>query len=155
MLHPEFPGVSIKAGQGEVAVHLRVREEGGIEVQTHIQLLGQIEQKLFVVSKTYNEWTAFYLIKRIEIYGVATAGFKYFNFDQVSTIRLAVGGKCSGSVEISDRSDFANIVSIVPLGTVHGRTDACAPLSLKSGVKPLYFRFVGQGAMDFYAFEIS
>lgn len=85
----------------------------------------------------------------------SVAGFKYFSFDQVSSIRLAVGGKCSGSVEISDRSDFANIVAVVPLGTVHGMTNACAPLSLESGVKPLYFRFVGQGAMDFYSFEIS
>ena len=84
----------------------------------------------------------------------AVAGFKFFDLRQARYIRLSVGGRAEGTVEVSTRPDFSCIAASVPVKTDGQRAQAGAPLSVENGVKPLYFRFSGAGALDFYAFEL-
>ena len=85
----------------------------------------------------------------------AVAGFRYFDFHSAQYVRLLIGGKAEGTIEASTEPDFKTLAAQVPVKT-DGRTVwVCAQLSLPDGVQPLYFRFMGQGAIDFYSFEFK
>ncbi len=84
----------------------------------------------------------------------SVAGFKYFDIQGPCGIRLVVSGKGQGHIEVSDDSSFSRIADAIPVRVdgsiinVHGR------LPLSSGVRPLYFRYVGTGHIDFYTFAL-
>ncbi len=84
----------------------------------------------------------------------AVAGFKYFQMDGEKTLTIELGGTGAGNMEVSDTSDFANAVSI-PVD-VHGAKESFSgKLNVGAGVKALYFRFRGSGAVDFHGFELK
>lgn len=85
----------------------------------------------------------------------SVAGFKYFDIQEVSSIRIAFGGRCDGKVEVSDTPDFRKIAASITAKVNGGISNATSVLNLQPGVRPLYFRFVGKGKMDFYTFEIN
>ena len=85
----------------------------------------------------------------------AVAGFKYFDIRDVQCVRVSVGSQCKGSVQLSDTPDFKSIAAEIPVSSTGGRIWQSGKLKLENGVKPLYFRFLGEGAMDFYAFELA
>ena len=84
----------------------------------------------------------------------SVAGFKYFDFQDAKRIRVKAGGKFSGIVQVSADKGFGTIAAELPVSSDGTMTHAEATLSLVDGVHPLYFRFTGLGAMDFYAFEL-
>lgn len=84
----------------------------------------------------------------------SVAGFKYFDFWAVQGIRMKVGGKFSGTVQVSADKAFGDIAAELPMSSNGTMIHAEAALSLTDGVKPLYFRFAGLGAMEFHAFEL-
>ena len=83
------------------------------------------------------------------------AGFKYFDLQSPSALRVSVGGVCDGCIEVSTAPDFGAVAAKIPVKSTGGRVWLSAPLAAVSGVLPLYFRFVGDGALDFYAFELQ
>ncbi len=85
----------------------------------------------------------------------SVCGFKYFQMDGASAIRCAVTGPCSGVIEVSDTSDFASLAATVPVEANREMTNATAPFRMDDGVRALFFRFRGEGAMNFFAFELS
>ena len=85
----------------------------------------------------------------------AVAGFRYFDIRSVQHIRLVIGGTCRGTVQVSSSPDFADIAAAIPVQAHRGILQAHGSLSLPQGVHALFFRFSGEGAMDFYAFEMS
>ena len=85
----------------------------------------------------------------------AVAGFKYFDLQSPSALRVSVGGVCDGCIEVSTAPDFGAVAAKIPVKSTGGRVWLSAPLAAVSGVLPLYFRFVGDGALDFYAFELQ
>jgi len=84
----------------------------------------------------------------------AVAEFKYFDIRNVNSVRLTVGGKCDGNLLISDRDDFSDIAVCVPVKIRGSVANLEGRLKLTDGVKPLYFKFMGRGKPDFYAFEL-
>ncbi|MGN0753465.1 MAG: family 43 glycosylhydrolase [Aristaeellaceae bacterium] len=84
----------------------------------------------------------------------SVAGFKYFDFCGTNAIRVAAGGRCDGVLQVSQDKEFACIAATLPISSSGGAVNVTGPLVLEDGVKPLFFRYVGKGAMDFYAFEL-
>ena len=84
----------------------------------------------------------------------SVAGFKYFDIKKAGGIRVCYGGSCEGVMQVSDDPAFTRLCASVP---VKGAAIAneTAPLKIEPGVRPLYFRFAGEGALDFYSFELS
>jgi arabinoxylan arabinofuranohydrolase len=85
----------------------------------------------------------------------AVAGFKYFSFKGLRSIRLVIGGRCNGLVQISDKTDFSNIVSSIQVKTKKNIASFENAANISDGIKALYFKFVGKGHMDFYSFDLS
>ena len=84
----------------------------------------------------------------------AVAGFKYFQMGGADQIEVRVRGTGEGTFEVYDDKSFENICARIPI-RVSGSAITCkAPLSVKPGVKPLYFRYHGKGVIDFEAFTL-
>ncbi|MCD8159643.1 MAG: family 43 glycosylhydrolase [Clostridiales bacterium] len=86
----------------------------------------------------------------------AVAGFKYFRMGTATTISVEVSGTAEGQLLVSEKADFSDINAVIPIQSQTGVTCcAAAELRMGPGVKALYFRFVGTGAMDFIGFELK
>lgn len=86
----------------------------------------------------------------------AVAGFKYFDITDVNAIRIEVNGKAAGHMEISADADFQHIAAKIKVDSSLEQSICCeeAELDLPMGKTALFFRFVGEGAMNFHAFEL-
>ncbi len=84
----------------------------------------------------------------------SVAGFKYFSFDGASGISLRVSGKGEGRVLVALDADFRQRVAELPLTLRGDAQDVTAPLHIPGGVHPLFFRYEGQGAMNFFSFTL-
>ena len=85
----------------------------------------------------------------------AVAGFKYFQMGDASRIAVEVRGSGDGTMEVSDTPDFGRLCACIPVKPEGRVQTADAPLQVEPGKRPLYFRFRGEGAVDFIAFEIK
>ena len=85
----------------------------------------------------------------------SVAGFKYFDIQNVNSIRVAVGGKCDGVLQMSDSPSFSQIATELPIKAKGNMVNVTGKLRLNNGKKALYFRFKGEGALDFFTFELS
>ena len=84
----------------------------------------------------------------------AVAGFKYFSFDGPRTLTLELGGAGRGEMQASTSPDFETGCRI-PVETAGNKDRFTGILDVGSGVKALYFRFQGEGAVDFHAFLLE
>lgn len=85
----------------------------------------------------------------------AVAGFRYFDILNVRHIRVAVGGRCRGTLEVSHLQDFSTLAARISLSAKGSIKNISAVLTLPKGKQALFFRFKGKGAMNFYAFEMT
>lgn len=85
----------------------------------------------------------------------AVAGFKYFAFDGEKRISVTVSGVCSGTVEVSHSPDFEAVIARIPVSAKGERVTAEGTFAPKKGTQPLYFRYTGQGAMNFHTFDMK
>lgn len=85
----------------------------------------------------------------------AVAGFKYFGFGGEKRISLTVSGVCSGIVEVSHTPDFQAVIARIPVSAKGKQENAEGAFSPKKGTQPLYFRYTGEGAMNFHTFEMK
>ena len=85
----------------------------------------------------------------------SVCGFKYFQMHGAKAIRCAVSGVCRGNIEVSDTPEFSTLAASIPVEAGKTMTNVTAPFRMADGVKALYFRFRGEGAMNFFAFELS
>ena len=83
----------------------------------------------------------------------ATAGFKYFQITGAPRVRLELGGFGSGTMQISDTPAFDH-PSVIHCNLDGKRTVCKGVLPVSNGVKALYFRYRGNGAIDFHSFEL-
>ncbi|MCD7957067.1 MAG: family 43 glycosylhydrolase [Lachnospiraceae bacterium] len=81
----------------------------------------------------------------------ATAGFKYFNISGIHSVIVKCRGG-QGIMEISTSSDFEKIAGEVRLEDSAQYTEAEGKLDLMDGIQPLYFRYRGNGSVDFHSF---
>lgn len=85
----------------------------------------------------------------------AVAGFKYFRFGDEKCISLAVSGVCSGIVEVSHTPDFKAVIARIPVSAKGKQENAEGAFAPQEGTQPLYFRYTGEGAMNFHTFEMK
>ena len=85
----------------------------------------------------------------------AVAGFKYFDIRDVRHVRVVVNGNSKGKLEISTSPTFDTIAAEINVKTEGVLVNATGDIQLADGVWPLYFRFSGEGFMNFYSFELS
>ncbi|MBR6028140.1 MAG: family 43 glycosylhydrolase [Clostridia bacterium] len=83
----------------------------------------------------------------------ATAGFRYFDCRGVRAIRLRTKGYASGRVDIRLAWD-AEPIGSVPVGYANVWQETQADIAIPDGVQALYFTFVGNGHLQFAAFEL-
>ena len=84
----------------------------------------------------------------------AVAGFKYFQMDGVKTLSVELSGAGCGIMEVSDTPGFNSPVRI-PVTVQGSRKTFSSKITMGTGVKALYFKFRGTGAIDFIAFELK
>ena len=84
----------------------------------------------------------------------AVAGFKYFGFGGEKRIRLTVSGVCSGIVEVSHTPDFKAVIARIPVSAKGKQENPEGAFAPQKGTQPLYFRYTGEGAMNFHTFEM-
>lgn len=85
----------------------------------------------------------------------SVAGFKHFDIQNLNTVTVKLSGMGLGTVEISDQPDFSKIlaeIAVRPEQQPKYFTGVAKPGSRKS---PLYFRYRGEGYMDFWSFELA
>lgn len=85
----------------------------------------------------------------------AVAGFKYFGFGGEKRISLAVSGVCSGIVEVSHTPDFKTVIARIPVSAKGKQENPEGAFAPQKGTQPLYFRYTGEGAMNFHTFEMK
>lgn len=85
----------------------------------------------------------------------AVAGFKYFEFGGEKRISLTVSGVCSGTVEVSHTPDFKAVIARIPVSAKVEQVNLEGVFAPQKGTQPLYFRYTGEGAMNFHTFEMK
>ncbi len=85
----------------------------------------------------------------------SVAGFKYFDIKHVDSIRVCFAGKCDGYLEVSDDSAFTRLCATIPTRNSALFANETAAMHIEPGVRPLYFRYVGLGTLNFYSFELQ
>ncbi len=85
----------------------------------------------------------------------AVCGFKYFSLDNTKEISVEIAGLVSGKLEISVDESFVNIIGTIDINKENAEImEYETKLKSVSGVQPLYFRFLGEGKLDFISFEL-
>jgi len=82
----------------------------------------------------------------------AVAGFKYFQIEENTKISVTTRGDGNGKMQVSDTPDFEKICAEISLPDCTGGT---VLLKIEKGVRALYFRYRGTGAVDFISFQLQ
>lgn len=85
----------------------------------------------------------------------AICGFKYFDLDNPKAISVEIAGRISSKLEIFLDEGFVNIIGTIDRNNGNAEImEYKTKLKSVSGVQPLYFRFLGEGKLDFISFEL-
>ena len=84
----------------------------------------------------------------------AVAGFKYFDFQNLRRVSITVGGRGEGQFQISTKPDFSVICGKIPINTDGEIIDRVTECTIPNGILPLYFRYMGTGAVNFHGFKL-
>ena len=85
----------------------------------------------------------------------AVAGFKYFDMDEASQIKIWFGGTCKGQILVSYEPEFGKTCAVMDIDGKGECIEVTGALESSKKVSPLYFKYVGSGAIDFYGFELK
>ena len=83
----------------------------------------------------------------------AMAGFKYFNLNGTSRIKIVLRGKASRTVAVQTSLDDAP-VAVIPVAVDGDWTSFSAAMAVKDGTAALYFLFRMDGACDMKEFTL-
>lgn len=83
----------------------------------------------------------------------SVAGFKYFNIEGADKISIEIDGTANGEMLVSEKEDFSVINARISVK--EGMDIGATELKIKDGVRPLYFKFIGSGKLNFYAFQLQ
>ena len=85
----------------------------------------------------------------------SAAGFKYFDIQAVSAVEIRYAGPCEGEMQISDDPSFEKLCGAAKVSSGGGVSVSRCEVRIAPGVRPLYFRFRGDGALRFFAFTLQ
>jgi hypothetical protein len=84
----------------------------------------------------------------------ATAGFKYFQFEDTRNIMVEVKGNGDGCMEVTN-APHGEIIAAILIKPSNGYQAFSAKITPVSGKTALYFTYRGKGATDFRAFTLE
>jgi len=89
----------------------------------------------------------------------AVAGFKYFGFDeeQPEKIRISIRGNANGAMKIFDSEKNGRLLAEIPVKAFDEErwSETEAVFESPKEVAPLFFRYEGDGAIDFRSFRLE
>ena len=88
----------------------------------------------------------------------AVAGFKYFDFKEYhpANITVEMKGKAKGKFIVALDESLSKVAAEIPVEIdSKDYMSIRAEISLPDEVCPLFFKFTGDGAVDFFSFELS
>ncbi len=85
----------------------------------------------------------------------AVAGFKSFQMEGADRLELSLRGRAKGVMEAAYDPEFTRLCGSLKVELTGPRTTVAGPIQTEWGVKPLFFRFRGEGALDFLAFTLK
>ena len=83
----------------------------------------------------------------------ATAGFKYFDIKALRAVSVRTMGYATGKLRIMTEPD-GEARGEIEIGYANVWADHSAPVSIPDGVHALYFRFEGNGFLQFASFRL-
>lgn len=83
----------------------------------------------------------------------AVAGFKYFDFEELVKISVCVDGEAKGKMQVLTKLDGEPICEIF-IRTREKKAWFTASAKNITGERALYFRYVGNGSLDFHYFKL-
>lgn len=84
----------------------------------------------------------------------ATAGFKYFECQDISRVSIKVRGYCKGYFEVKISWDGPALGSI-PVDFTNEWTEYTSDIVIPDGIHALYFTYKGQGGASFASFNLA
>lgn len=85
----------------------------------------------------------------------SVAGFKYFSFEEVTTIAVTLRGEGKGLLFISTTEGEEPVATLlINVSNDKEWMTFTAPIEIDKGTKPLYFTYKGEGHIDFALFEL-
>ena len=82
------------------------------------------------------------------------AGFRYFRLGEADMISVELRGKGSGFILVTDDEAMKNQCALIPFQIKRGTGSFASAFHCEQGERPLYFRMLGDGCIDFLAFEL-
>ena len=83
----------------------------------------------------------------------ATAGFKYFDINDIRAIAITTRGYAKGHFEVRD-SWYGDVLATVPVVYTNVWEKTTVPLKMEDGKKPLYLTYKGEGNCALKSFEL-
>ena len=84
----------------------------------------------------------------------AVAGFKYFKITEPTDITICISGVAKGEILVSDTADFGKCVH-VQVDVNERKSYYSVRLPEIYGETALYFKYLGEGKVDFFQFELK
>ena len=84
----------------------------------------------------------------------SVAGFKYFDIKSVNNIGVAVSGKGRGVMQVSVTPDFIECCAEIPVQQEKTENTFTGTIQLEQGITALYFRYRGEGWLNFLSFTL-
>lgn len=85
----------------------------------------------------------------------SVAGFKYFDLRSVSMVSVKVSGKGLGVMQVSTEPDFSEICAEIAVRPEAREKRFTAATELEKNRAALYFRYQGEGSVNFWSFELA
>ncbi|WP_078551342.1 family 43 glycosylhydrolase [Bacillus alkalicellulosilyticus] len=84
----------------------------------------------------------------------ATAGFKYFDCQDIKKVTIKVRGYCKGVFEVKTSWDGAALAEI-PVDFTNVWTDYTSDIAIPNGIQSLYFTYKGDGSAGLASFTLE
>jgi len=84
----------------------------------------------------------------------ATAGFKYFDCQEIRKVKIKVRGYCHGVFEVKTSWNGA-ILAKIPVGFTNVWTEYSSDIVIPDGIHALYFRYTGNGSASLASFTLE
>lgn len=84
----------------------------------------------------------------------SVAGFKYFQFEDETLLRVMTKGTGRGKLEVRNSINGEKTGEIEIEASREWEWSESVKLKINKGTNALYFKFNGEGSMDFYQFEL-
>ena len=85
----------------------------------------------------------------------SVAGFKYFDIEAVTGIGVTVSGSGRGVMQVSVTPGFEKCCAEIPVQPEEQEKTFTGTIQLEQGVTALYFRYQGEGRLNFWSFALS